>query len=302
MKKLPVSLLFSLLLYPTVGHLEEKPVDLSLGKTLFNQSCVKCHGTAKKGAPRLGASEDWMGRSRDVDVLVSNVINGSSHMPPKGGTRSDSSGKLKAVVSYMLSTVPKQETAATTAPPEKYKTLAEGKKLYNQLCYSCHDNGENGAPIVGYMPDWENRIKLGKEALVQSVIEGKGMMMPKGGGGLESRAKYASIVDYMVAAVQDKELANSPEMKAQVKRSKEISNGLRLYNQVCFSCHNTGKHGAPQLGNKKAWEARRKQDIDTLVKHAIDGHGMMGEKGGSAIKSVEGVKSMVMYMLSTVDD
>jgi len=221
-------------------------------------------------------------------------------MPPKGGTRSDSSGKLKAVVRYMLSSI--DDTSVSSSNSQKYQTLATGKKLYNQLCYSCHDNGENGAPIIGYMPDWQKRIKLGKEALVQSVIAGKGMMLPKAGGAMASKAKYESIVDYMLAAVQDKEIANSPEMKQQVQHSMEISNGLKLYNQVCFDCHNTGKHGSPQLGDKIAWQTRSKQGIDTLTKHVIDGHGLMGEKGGSAIESIEGVKSMVMYMLSTVKD
>ena len=305
MKKSVSSLLLPLALCSTIASAEGQTPELSLGKILYGQACIKCHDTAERGAPRLGVAEDWEGRIRDVDTLTQNVISGPSHMPPKGGTRSDSSGKLKAVVSYMLSTIKDADTKVTSTLPvntQKYQKLALGKKLYNQLCYSCHDNGANGAPIIGYMPDWKERIKLGKDALVQSAIEGKGMMLPKGGGGMESRAKYASIVDYMVAAVEDKEIANSPEMKEQVKRSREISNGFKLYNQVCFDCHNMGKNGAPQLGNKEAWKERSKQDIDTLTKHAIDGHGLMGQKGGSAINSIEGVKSMVMYMLSTLKD
>lgn len=272
-------------------------VDLSLGKTLYGQACIKCHDTAEKGAPRPGVSEDWKYRSHDVDVLVKNVISGPTHMPPKGGTRSDSSGKLKIVISYMLNNT---QADADVPSVQKYQTLATGKKLYNQLCYSCHDTGENGAPIIGYMPDWKERIKLGKAELVQSAIEGKGMMLPKGGGGMRSKAKYASIVDYMLAAVQRDDIANSPEMIEQVKRSREISNGLKLYNQLCFSCHNTGELGAPQLGNDADWADRRKQGVDTLVKHAIDGHGLMRSKGGGALESIEGMKSMVRYMLSTL--
>ena len=292
----------SLLLLPIVlqsGQVgaTEQTVDLSLGKTLYGQACIKCHDTAKKGAPRPYAPEDWKYRSHDVDLLVKNVISGPTHMPPKGGTRTDSSGKLKAVISYMLNTV---KSAPVAVDPQKYQTLAMGKKLYNQLCYSCHDTGEKGAPIIGYMPHWKDRIKLGKDALVQSVIEGKGMMIPKGGGAMNSKAKYASIVDYMLAAVQRDDIANSPEMIAQVKRSREISNGLKLYNQLCFSCHNTGELGAPQLGNNADWAGRREQGVDTLVQHAIEGHGLMGQKGGGALASIEGMKSMVMYMLSTL--
>lgn len=298
MKKSIMLFLLSSILHTTQISAEEQKLDLLLGQTLYEQACVKCHYSGDQGAPRLGVAEDWQSRSTDIDVLVQNVIAGPTHMPAKGGTRTDSSGKLKAVIGYMLNTV---KTKSSAVDSQKYQTLATGKKLYNQLCYSCHDNGENGSPIVGYMPHWQERIKLGKEALVQSVIEGKGMMLPKGGGALDSKAKYASIVDYMVAAVQNEEIANSPEMIEQVKHSREISNGLKLYNQLCFSCHNTGEAGSPQLGNKTQWKGRQKQSVDMLVKHVIDGHGLMGQKGGGAVESLEDIKSMVMYMLSTVD-
>ena len=77
------------------------------------------------------------------------------------------------------------------------------------------------------------------------------------------------MVDYMTSTVTDEAIKNSPEMKAQVKRSKELANGMKLYGQACFSCHNTGRNGAPRLGDGLAWDERKKQGLETLVKHVI---------------------------------
>jgi cytochrome c5 len=189
----------------------------------------------------------------------------------------------------------------TAIADEKQKHLDEGKIMYKQLCYSCHDNGEKGAPILGYKPHWEQRIKLGREALIDSIISGKGFMLPKGGGAGESRLQFGKMLDYMVSTVLDEDINNAPEMQERVKRSMQISNGLKLYSQNCFSCHNTGRNNTPQLGDKTAWQERKKQGVATLVKHVIGGHGDMIMKGGNTIHSAESVESMVRYMLSTID-
>ncbi len=184
---------------------------------------------------------------------------------------------------------------------EKQKHLDDGKMMYKQLCYSCHDNGEKGAPILGYKPHWEERIKLGREALIDSIIAGKGFMLPKGGGAGESRFQIGKMLDYMVSTVSEEDINKSPEMQLRVKRSMQIRNGLKLYAQNCFSCHNTGRNNTPQLGDKTAWVERKKQGVATLVKHVISGHGDMIMKGGNTIHSTESVESMVRYMLSTIE-
>jgi len=190
---------------------------------------------------------------------------------------------------------------SVSADEAKDKHLKDGKMMYKQLCYDCHDNGEKGAPVLGHRPHWNERIKLGREALLDSVIAGKGFMLPKGGGAGESRFQLGKILDYMVSTVLDESINNSPEMQAQVKRSIQISNGLKLYSENCFSCHNTGWYTTPRLGDKEAWAERRKQPLPTLISHVIKGHGSMIVKGGNTIESEEAIKSMILYMLSTVE-
>jgi len=190
---------------------------------------------------------------------------------------------------------------ASAIADEKQQHLDDGKIMYKQLCYSCHDNGEKGAPILGYKEHWEERVKLGREAFIDSIIAGKGFMLPKGGGAGESRFQIGKMLDYMISTVSDEDINKSPDMQERVKRSKQISNGLKLYAQNCFSCHNTGRNNTPQLGDKVEWQERKKQGVATLVKHVIHGHGDMIMKGGNTIHSTESVESMVRYMLSTIE-
>lgn len=183
----------------------------------------------------------------------------------------------------------------------KEEKLELGRATYYKNCYRCHEYGQRGAPMLGYEEDWEGRIELGREALIDSVISGKGLMLPKATRKLKSRETIGLMVDYMLSTVTDRTVRDSPEMKAQVKRSMELANGLRLYGQNCFSCHNIGRNGAPRLGELKDWEGRTEQGVDTLVKHVISGHGRMIVKGGSKVESTAEIKSMVEYMLSVLN-
>lgn len=53
--------------------------------------------------------------------------------------------------------------------------------LYNGACAACHASGVAGAPMLGDAAAWDERNALGLEALVASVINGKGAMPARGG-------------------------------------------------------------------------------------------------------------------------
>lgn len=176
---------------------------------------------------------------------------------------------------------------------EKQKRLDVGKKMYGHLCYKCHDYGERGAPRLGYKSDWETRLISGKEALITSVMKGKGFMLPTGGGGVSSREKIAVLVDYMASTVADDATSYTPV--------RHISQGLELYSATCFSCHNTGINNTPRLGDKKAWQKRLKKGVPTLAKSVIAGHGKVITRNDSGTRLNEAeIEDMVRYMLSTV--
>ena len=88
------------------------------------------------------------------------------------------------------------KVAAVAAAPAKAK---DGKSVYDTVCMACHMTGAANAPKLGDKAAWAPRIKTGNDALVASVIKGKGAMPPKGGGTALSDAEIKAAVDYIVA-------------------------------------------------------------------------------------------------------
>jgi cytochrome c5 len=57
------------------------------------------------GAPKLGDKAAWAPRlALGIDGLTASVIKGKNAMPPKGGSNA-SEAEIKAVVTYMVSSV-----------------------------------------------------------------------------------------------------------------------------------------------------------------------------------------------------
>lgn len=178
------------------------------------------------------------------------------------------------------------------------KRLEIGKKMYGQLCYKCHDYGQRGAPKLGYESDWISRLFRGRDALVNSALQGKGFMLPTGGGGLATRQQMEILVDYMLSTLKDNKHDYTP-----VRR---IAEGLELYTATCFSCHNTGINNTPRLGDKTEWQVRAKKGMPSLIDNVIKGHGKVitgSSTVGTTIKprSKQELESMIRYMLSTIE-
>ena len=76
---------------------------------------------------------------------------------------------------------------------------ADGKEIYNKSCALCHNAL---SPKLSDKAAWEPRMKLGTEAMIASVIKGKGTMPPKGGNAALSEADIKGAVEYMVSAVK----------------------------------------------------------------------------------------------------
>lgn len=90
----------------------------------------------------------------------------------------------------------------TAAEPEPVATAMTGPQVYNSACIACHGPGVGGAPIVGDVAQWTDRIAQGMETLATHAIEGytgsAGYMPPKGGRLDLSDDEVASAVQYMV--------------------------------------------------------------------------------------------------------
>jgi len=88
--------------------------------------------------------------------------------------------------------------------PEPVATTMTGPQVYNTACLACHSSGVGGAPIVGNVGQWTDRIAKGADTLYDNAINGFDgdavtPMLPKGGRADLSDQEVRDAVDYMIA-------------------------------------------------------------------------------------------------------
>ena len=79
-----------------------------------------------------------------------------------------------------------------------------GEDVYNAACMACHTTGAGGAPVLGDVAAWADRIAKGNAVLYDSGINGvPGTgMIAKGGCMNCSDEEIEAAVDFMVAGSQ----------------------------------------------------------------------------------------------------
>lgn len=92
---------------------------------------------------------------------------------------------------------------AAPAPAASADVSAEGKKVFDGLCFGCHsaNSAIPDTPRLTNKEDWAPRIAKGKETLFKHAIEGftnKGMMPAKGGNPALTDDEVKAAVVYMV--------------------------------------------------------------------------------------------------------
>ena len=75
-------------------------------------------------------------------------------------------------------------------------------------------------------------------------------------------------------------------------------NGKQVVEAVCQTCHGTGAHGAPKIGDRKAWAKRSSQGLSSLTEHAIKGIREMPSHGGNPDLSDLEIGRAVTYMVN----
>lgn len=79
---------------------------------------------------------------------------------------------------------------------------ADGKAVYDKTCVACHATGVANAPKFGDKAAWAPRAATGKDALLASVIKGKGAMPPKAGAADLKDDDIKAAIDFMLAAAK----------------------------------------------------------------------------------------------------
>jgi cytochrome c5 len=177
------------------------------GEEIVKEVCSNCHATGKGGAPRIGDRTAWAKRvSRGVDSVTNSAIHGHAGMPARGGMASLTDAEMKSAVLYMFNAGGGAPAASASPPGAAPAPAAAGKpdgaKVYASACSACHAAGVAGAPKFGDKAAWAPRVKQGIDALVASVLKGKGAMPPKGGLAGASDADIRAAVEYMTAAAK----------------------------------------------------------------------------------------------------
>lgn len=74
-----------------------------VGKRVYDQACVVCHGAGVAGAPKLGDKAAWAPRlQQGADALHASALKGKGAMPPKGGYAGPDADVI-AASDYMMS-------------------------------------------------------------------------------------------------------------------------------------------------------------------------------------------------------
>lgn len=219
-----------------VGTVEIRDANrpLKSGEDVFKAQCTTCHTTGAAGAPKLADAAAWGPRIlTGFEALVNSALRGKGAMPAQAGGDFEDV-EIARAVAYMANAagakfaepqrpattaqaapvaaaVPVAATVAATsataaadpaaAAPAATQVAGGGEALYKQACTVCHASGVANAPKFGDKSAWAPRIAQGVPQLVQSVLNGKGAMPPKGGS-TASEPEIRAAVQYMVSAAK----------------------------------------------------------------------------------------------------
>jgi cytochrome c5 len=179
--------------------------------------------------------------------------------------------------------------------------------IVKNTCAACHQTGAANAPKIGDAAAWAPRIKAGVNALVQSVIKGKGAMPPKAGDPSLTESEIHNAVVLMAnqagAGFKEKPAAAPAKQEAaapaqQVAAAPQKADGKAVYDKVCFACHQTSVANSPKLGDKAAWAPRIQTGIDSLMQSVIKGKGAMPPKAGNPALTDAEIRAAVEFMVS----
>ncbi len=136
-----------------------------------------------------------------VAVLVV-VINSAMQSAIMGGPSGDLSeaavAERVAPVGKLNTGAPMEAEAPVVAAPAAPAAPRSGEAVYKSSCFACHGTGAAGAPKLGDAAAWGPRAATGMDALMNSAINGKNTMPPRGTCGSCSDDELKSAVEYML--------------------------------------------------------------------------------------------------------
>ncbi len=203
-------------------------------------------------------------------------------------------------VSARIQPVARLEIGAPMAAPG----ARSGEAIVQATCAACHQTGVAKAPRIGNKQDWAVHLTHGLNGMVQTAIQGKGAMPPKGGDASLTEDEIRRAVVHMAnqsGGSFKAPAAAQPQAQAQSHADHgkpAAAGGKAVYDKVCFACHAQSVAGSPKLGDSAAWAPRVKQGMDTLVQSVLKGKGAMPPKAGNPALSDAEIRAAVEFMVS----
>lgn len=183
----------------------------------------------------------------------------------------------------------------TVYGPDVHSADRTGKTVVDKVCASCHATGAKGAPKIGDKKAWAPLASKGLTSLTESALKGVRNMPAHGGDLALSDIEIERAITYMVNQSGGRWAEPVSGVTPSVERK-----GKQVVEARCADCHQSGKDGAPRIGDQAAWIPRLKRGIDYLVRSAINGHGPMPPRGGMADLTDTEIRGAIAYMLNPV--
>jgi len=178
-----------------------------------------------------------------------------------------------------------------------------GKEVVDAVCAACHAPGVTRGPKIGeaakYAPKigdnkaWAALASRGLASLTESALKGIRNMPAHGGSPELSDLEIERAITYMVNQSGGRWSEPISGVTPSVERK-----GKQVVEARCADCHQTGKEGAPRIGDRQAWLPRLKHGLDYLLRSAINGHGSMPPRGGMADLTDSELRGAIVYMLN----
>ena len=92
-------------------------------------------------------------------------------------------------------------------------------------------------------------------------------------------------------------LACAATITVQAAQGRDRS-GKEVVAAVCSACHATGAHGAPKIGDEKAWHKRAERGLGALTQIALNGIRKMPAHGGNPNLSDLEIQRAITYMVN----
>jgi cytochrome c5 len=178
------------------------------------------------------------------------------------------------------------------------RALQSGEAVYQAACAACHTTGAAGSPRLGDTAAWSARLKQGFDTLVTHAVDGFKAMPAKGGNPDLDPVEVARAVAFIGNKSGGKFTEPAAPTAAAAATSGQARTGEQVVKQVCSGCHDTGKGGAPKIGDRTAWAKRVSNGLDAVTGSAIQGHAGMPARGGMANLTDSEMKAAVLYMFN----